>query len=69
MSAVVYTFCDRCSKGATAGEKIRNCQGRGWAEWSEVHCVAVLGWEERPEGIVCPECLDEEAVKEGGSTS
>jgi len=64
VSEVTYTFCDRCCPGMTTlGDKIRRRDGRGWAEWPQAHCIVELGWEERPEGVVCPECLDEEVER------
>jgi len=59
MSELVLTFCDRCSPGARIGDKIRNGIGRGWAEWTEEHCVTELGWQRTPEGVICPECQEE----------
>lgn len=60
MAEVIYTFCDRCSPDSSVGVKISQRSARGWAEWSEEHCILELGWERRPEGVICPDCIDDE---------
>jgi hypothetical protein len=63
VAEIVITFCDRCSPECSVSQKINNHQGRGWAEWSEEHCVVELGWERRGKQIICPDCVEEEVSR------